>query len=91
MAKFNPKEVEEINETIAAIGKKLKPKMEIGSRDKGTLTALLGSKGKGVIHFKCRREHSEAILNHFVNEKNVPKNKYSQNAQANIYLIAPSA
>jgi hypothetical protein len=90
MAKFNQKEVEEINEIIAAIAKKLKPKMEIGTRDKGTLTALLGSKGKGVIHFKCRREHSEAILNHFVNDKSVPKNKYSQNAQANIYLIMPS-
>lgn len=90
MAKFNQKEVEEINEVIAAIGKKLKPKMEIGARDKGTLTALLGSKGKGVMHFKCRREHSEAILNHFVSEKGVAKNKYSQNAQANIYLIMPS-
>jgi hypothetical protein len=89
MAKFNPKEVTEINEIIAAIGKKLKPKMEIGSRDKGTLTALLGTKAKGVIHFKCRREHSEAIVNHFVTEKNVPKNKFSQNAQANVYLLMP--
>ena len=90
MAKFSQKEVEEINEIISAIGKKLKPKMEIGSRDRGTLTALLGTKSKGVIHFKCRREHSDAILNHFVTEKGLTKNKYSQNAQTNIYLILPS-
>jgi hypothetical protein len=90
MPKFNPKEVEEINEIITAIGKKLKPKMEIGARDKGTLTALLGTKAKSAIHFKCRREHSEAILHHFITEKSVPKNKYSQNAQAGIYLILPS-
>jgi hypothetical protein len=89
MAKFNPKEVTEINEIIAAIGKKLKPKMEIGARDKGTLTALLGTKAKGVVHFKCRREHSDAILNHFVTEKNIPKNKYSQNSQTNVYLLIP--
>jgi hypothetical protein len=90
MAKFNPKEVDEINEIIAAIAKKLKPKMEIGARDRGTLTALLGSQGKGVSHFKCRREHSDAILNHFVSEKGVAKNKYSQNSQSNIYLTLPA-
>lgn len=89
MPKFNPKEVEEINEIIAAVGKKLKPKMEIGARDKGTLTALLGTKAKTAIHFKCRREHSDAIVNHFVSEKGLVKNKYSQNAQAGIYLIQP--
>jgi hypothetical protein len=87
MAKFNPKEVQEINEVIAAVSKKLKPKMEIGARDKGTLSALLGTKAKDAIHFKCRREHSDAIVNHFVTEKGLTKNKFSQNAQAGVYLI----
>jgi hypothetical protein len=89
MAKFNPKEVEEINAIIAEIEKKVKPKMEIGARDKTVLKSLLVANkiNKEVIFFKCKREHSDAVIAHFVNEKKLPRNKFSTALQSSIFLL----
>jgi hypothetical protein len=89
MAKFNPKEVEEINAIIANIEKKLKPGMEIGGRDKGVLTPLLKSQkiDKKPISFACRREHSDAIVAHFVNEKKIARSRFSIALQNSVFLV----
>ena len=86
---LNQKEVVEINTIISAIGKELKPGLEIGARDRATLAGLLKASKieKKAKFFKCKREYSEPILTHFVKEKGVAKNKFSSNAQTEIYLI----
>ena len=89
MAKFNPKEVEEINAVIAAIEKKLKPKMEIGAKDKAILTSLLKVQkiAKKPLVFSCKREHSEAIVSHFVNHKSLTRSKFSTASQNTVFLL----
>jgi hypothetical protein len=89
MAKFNQREVEEINAVIAEIAKKAKPKMEIGGRDKTVLNAMLATSKveKEVLFFKCRREHSDAIISHFVNNEKLTRSKFSSASQSYIFLI----
>lgn len=93
MARFNEKQVNEINLIIENIDKAIKKlgkkKFEIGSRDKTILLALLKSAKVETnrLFFSCKREYSEAIVSHFVNEKGFTKNKFSANTQENIYLL----
>jgi len=86
--KFNEKEVREINEIIAEISKVIKPKSEIGARSKAMLTGLLASaKTKKPTYFKCKREYSDAIVNHFIKEKGVTKSRFSTTAQDTIFVL----
>ena len=87
--KFNEKEIREINEIIAEITKVIKPKSEIGARSKATLAALMasGKSTKKPVYFKCKREYSDAILNHFVKEKGVAKSRFSLGAQDTIFVL----
>jgi hypothetical protein len=89
MSKFNAKEVNEINEIIAEVAKVVKPKSEIGARDKVTLNGLLATNKieKNPTFFKCRKEYSEAIVNHFVREKKTARNKFHMAAQGYVYVI----
>jgi hypothetical protein len=90
MALFNPPQVKEINEIIAAITKAVKPKCEIGANDKALLTVLLKTHDpkKKATYFKCKREYSEAIVNHFVKEKGVTKSRFHKNSQAYIFVVS---
>jgi hypothetical protein len=86
--KFNEKEIREINGIIAEISKVIKPKSEIGARSKATLTGLLASsKTKKPSYFKCKREYSDAIVNHFTKEKGVTKSRFSMSAQDTVFVI----
>ena len=89
MAKFNAKEVNEINEIIAEVAKAVKPKSEIGARDKVTLNGLLATNKieKTPTFFKCRKEYSEAIVNHFVREKKTVRNKFHMPSQGYVFVI----
>lgn len=88
-AKFNEKEVREINEIIEVITKSIKPTSEIGARNKAILTGLLLSSKtkKKPVYFKCKREYSEAIVNHFVKEKSIAKSRFSTTAQDTIFVL----
>lgn len=88
-AKFNEKEVREINEIIEVITKSIKPTSEIGARNKAILTGLLLSSKtkKKPVYFKCKREYSEAIVNHFVKEKSIAKSRFSTSAQDTIFVL----
>jgi hypothetical protein len=95
MAKLNEKEVREINAIIEKIDKALgelkKSKLEIGARDKATLQSLLRAnkiETTKTLFFPCRREHSAAIVSHFITEKKIPQNKFSLNAQEYIFILA---
>lgn len=87
--KFNEKEVREINEIIAEVAKVIKPKSEIGARSRATLAGLLAASKvtKKPVYFKCKREYSDTILNHFVKEKEVTKSKFSLPTQDAIFVI----
>ncbi|MBL7839725.1 MAG: hypothetical protein JNJ75_06270 [Cyclobacteriaceae bacterium] len=87
--KFNEKEVREINEIIEEISKVIKPKSEIGARNRATLAGLLASsKTKGKPHyFKCKREYSDAIVNFFTKEKGAVKSRFSTSAQDTIFVL----
>jgi hypothetical protein len=93
MARFNEKQVNEINLVIENIDKAIKKngkkKYEIGSRDKTILLSLLKANKLETnrLFFPCKREYSEVIVSHFVNEKGLAKNKFSANTQENIYLL----
>jgi hypothetical protein len=89
MSKFNAKEVGEINAIIADIEKVVKAKSEIGARDRATVTSLLTAAkvAKKPVFFKCRKEYSDAIVGHFVKEKNITRNKYHMSSQGYIYVI----
>jgi hypothetical protein len=82
-------EIKEINAVIEQIQKSLKPKSEIGARDRAILTSLLKANKitKKPKFFKCKRDQSEKIISFFVQEKAVPKNKFSSHHQENIYLL----
>ncbi|HTE30165.1 MAG TPA: hypothetical protein VK666_07310 [Chryseolinea sp.] len=89
MTTFTANQIEEINAIIKAIESKIKPKSEIGAKDKVVLTSLLLTnkvKGKPE-YFKCKREYSDAIVTYFVKEKGLAKNRFSSNAQTSIYII----
>ena len=89
MAKFSDKQIEEINTIIGTINKELKPKHEIGARDRKILGGLLLTHkiDKTPKFFPCKREYSEAIISYFTKEKNLTRNKFSTNAQSFIYLL----
>ncbi len=89
MSKFSANQIEEINEIIGAITKELKPKHEIGARDRKILAGLLQANkiDKTPKFFQCKREYSETIVAYFMKEKNLPRNKFSMNSQSFVYLL----
>jgi len=94
MARFNENQISEINLVIANISKAIEKsgnaKYEIGSRDKVTLLSLLKAnkiEATKKLFFSCKREYSEVIVSHFVNEKGFTRNKFSANVQENIYIL----
>jgi hypothetical protein len=89
MAKFNPKQVEEINAIIKSVEAELKPGMEIGAKERASLASLLlvNKIEKRPKHFKCKAEYSDAIIAYFVKDKGLPKNRFSGNTQTSIYII----
>ena len=89
MAKFNPKQVEEINAIIKSVEAELKPGMEVGAKERTSLASLLqvNKIEKRPKHFKCKAEYSDAIVNYFVKEKGLSKNRFSGNTQTSIYII----
>ena len=94
MPKFNEHQVKEINTIIASINSALEKlknkKCEIGSRDRSTLQKLLAAnkiKPSSITFFKCKREYSETIVSHFINEKKLSKSKFTVNAQEYIFLL----
>ena len=74
---------------IAEIEKSIKPKCEIGARDKAFLNSSLkaANEKKKPVFFKCKREYSDAIVAHFVKEKGLTKNRFHMNGQSTIYLL----
>ena len=86
---LQPHQVKEVNEIIEKIEKALKPKHEIGSQSKPVLRGLLASNKikKEPLFFKSRREYSDAIISHFVNEKKLKQNKFHRNGQEFIFLL----
>jgi len=56
MAKFNPKQVEEINAIIKSVEAELKPGMEIGAKERASLAGLLqvNKIDKRPKHFKSK-------------------------------------
>lgn len=89
MAKFNPKQVEEINAIIKSVEAELKPGMEVGAKDRASLASLLqvNKIDKRPKHFKSKAEYSDAIVTYFVKEKGLKKNRFSGNMQSSIYII----
>jgi hypothetical protein len=89
MAIFAPKQIEEINAVIEQIEKEVKPNCEIGAREKILLrTILKTNKVERVAKFfPCKREYSDTIVAHFVNEKGLVKNKFSSMGQAFVFLL----
>ncbi len=89
MATFSQKQIEEINTIIKEIESEIKPKMEIGAKDRAVLTSLLKANkaDKAPKTFKCKREYSDAIVSFFVKEKAIPKSRFSSNSQTSIFLL----
>ena len=89
MPTFSQKQVEEINATIKAIESEIKPKMEIGAKDRAVLAGLLQANKieKTPKVFKCKREYSDAIVSYFVKEKGLARSRFSSNLQTSIFLI----
>jgi hypothetical protein len=89
MAKLSVDQVKEINTIIADIEKVVKPDSEIGARDRSVLSSLLKANKieKKPVFFNCRREHSNEIVNHFINNKSVKRNKFHMSAQTAIYIL----
>ena len=89
MPTFSQKQIEEINAVIKAIESEIKPKMEIGAKDRVVLAGLLKANkiSKAPKFFSCKREYSDAIVSFFVKEKNIPRSRFSSNSQPFIFLI----
>jgi len=89
MPVFSDHQTTEINAIIAEIEKAIKPKSEIGARDKVFLIALLKANKvkKAPQFFKCKREYSDAIVSFFVKEKGVVKNRFHMNSQSAIFVL----
>ncbi|MDZ4715115.1 MAG: hypothetical protein SH819_06555 [Cytophagales bacterium] len=89
MQNFNIKQVKEINTVIAEVEKSIKAKSEIGAHDKVSLNSLmkLNKEKKEPLFFKCRREYSDAVVNFFVKEKGVTKNRFHKANQAVIFVL----
>ena len=89
MPTFSAPQITEINEIISRIEKAMTPKAEIGACDKATLNSLLKTikvNGKPAF-FACKREYSEIIINHFVKEKGLVKNRFHRNNQQEVFLL----
>ena len=86
---LQPQQVKEINFVIEKIEKALKPDHEIGAQSKVILKNLLAANkiDRVPLFYKCRREHSEQIVSHFVNEKKTKKSRFHGNAQEFIFLV----
>jgi hypothetical protein len=89
MLKLAPHQVEEVNEIIAKIEKEIKPKSEIGAQNRTILKSQLAVNKikKKTVFFKVKREYSDEIVNFFVNEKKIPRNRFHMNSRDEIYLI----
>jgi len=89
MIKLSPQQVTEVNATIAEIEKAIKPKSEIGSREKTSLTSLLAASkiDKKPLFFKTKREYSDIIVSHFVKEKGIVKSRFHMNGQPLIFVL----
>jgi hypothetical protein len=89
MTKFAPNQIKEINTIIEQIEKEIKPNCEIGAREKILLRTILKTNkvDKTIKFFPCKREYSDTIVAHFVNEKGVTKNKFSSMGQAFVFLL----
>jgi hypothetical protein len=89
MLKLAPHQVDEVNEIIASIQKAIKPKCEIGAQNRNILKAQLAvhKVKRKVMFFKSKPEYSDEIVNYFVNEKKVIRNKFHMNSREEIYLL----
>lgn len=89
MIKLSPQQVTEVNSLIAEIEKVVKPKSEIGGREKASLTSLLAASKieKKPLFFKTKREYSDTIVAHFVKEKGAIKSRFHMNGQALIFVL----
>jgi len=87
--KLAPHQVDEVNEVIAKIQKAIKPKVEIGAQNRVILKSQLAVNKikKKVMFFKTKREYSDEIVNYFVNEKKLTRNRFHMNSQEDIYLL----
>jgi hypothetical protein len=86
---FNVQQINEINACIAEVAKAITPKCEIGAQSKATVAALLKTQtpARKATYFKCKPELSDAIVNHFVKEKGVIKNRFHKNNQPCIFVV----
>ena len=82
-------QITEVNAIIAEIEKSIKPKCEIGARDKVILSALLKANmvTKVPQYFKCKREYSDTIVSFFVKEKGVTRNRFHMNGQTSVFVL----
>lgn len=89
MPQFNPHQITEINEVIAAIEKVAKAKSEIGAHNKSSLNTLLKASGekKTPTFFKCKREYADTVVNFFVKEKGLTKSKFHKLHQDTIFVL----
>lgn len=89
MAALTAPQITEVNAIIAEIEKAIKPKCEIGARDKVVLTGLLkvNQVKKVPQFFKCRREYSEAIVSFFAKEKGVTKSRFHMKNQEAVFIL----
>jgi hypothetical protein len=89
MTIFKQNQVVEINAIIEKIEKAMKPNCEIGAREKVVLQTILKTNkvDKTAKFFPCRREYSDSIVAHFVNEKGLTKNRFSSHSQPFIFLL----
>ncbi len=89
MPAIHPHQIKELNEIIEQIEKELKPKQEIGAQSKPVLTSLLKAQksDKKPIFFKTKREYTDQIISHFVNEKKLTKNKFHVSGSEFIFLL----
>jgi hypothetical protein len=93
MVIFNEKEIKEINSIVSDIQKAIEimksPNCKIGARDRVTVLALLKANSlplSTINFFKCKREHSDAIVSHFVTTKGIKRSRFSMNMQQFIYI-----
>jgi hypothetical protein len=89
MANFNAHQIKEINDLIEAITKVIKPKSEIGAHDKPAITLLIKTHEpkKKATFFTCKREYSEAIVTHFLKEKEIARSRFHKNNQSYIFVL----
>jgi len=87
--KLSPQQITEVNTLIAEIEKVIKPKSEIGAREKASLVSLLAASKveKKPVFFKTKREYSDTVVAHFVKEKGLTKSRFHMNGQALIFVL----